>query len=208
MKHTLLSIALSLQAGIAAMAATNDVASPDGRLVVTVGDEGGRIFYSVKYDGKPMIEKSSLGLKANIGDFSTGLRERAVSTKQTDTTYTMRGTKASKVRYVANQMGIIYENAGKDLMTVTFNVSDNDVAFRYTFPQQGETACMVVESEAWAVDGIHKPAGRPDDRLEAHKTQLRRGLLGRRAAHRQVAVRAGLRVPGAVPRGRRRLGAT
>ncbi len=83
MKHTLLSIALSLQAGIAAMAATNDVASPDGRLVVTVGDEGGRIFYSVKYDGKPMIEKSSLGLKANIGDFSTGLRERAVSTKQT-----------------------------------------------------------------------------------------------------------------------------
>ena len=150
MKHTLLSIALSLQAGIAAMAATNDVASPDGRLVVTVGDEGGRIFYSVKYDGKPMIEKSSLGLKANIGDFSTGLRERAVSTKQTDTTYTMRGTKASKVRYVANQMGIIYENAGKDLMTVTFNVSDNDVAFRYTFPQQGETACMVVESEATA----------------------------------------------------------
>ena len=156
MKHTLLSIALSLQAGIAAMAATNDVASPDGRLVVTVGDEGGRIFYSVKYDGKPMIEKSSLGLKANIGDFSTGLRERAVSTKQTDTTYTMRGTKASKVRYVANQMGIIYENAGKDLMTVTFNVSDNDVAFRYTFPQQGETACMVVESEATAFRGSRR----------------------------------------------------
>ena len=51
MKHTLLSIALSLQAGIAAMAATNDVASPDGRLVVTVGDEGGRIFDAVKNVG-------------------------------------------------------------------------------------------------------------------------------------------------------------
>ena len=35
-------------------------------------------------------------------------------------------------------------------MTVTFCVSNNDVAFRYTFPQQGETACMVVEGEATA----------------------------------------------------------
>lgn len=147
MRQTLLTVALLLQLGIAAVAATNRVTSPDGRLEVTVGDEGGRIFYSVKYDGKPMIERSALGLRADIGDFSTGLRERSVSTKRTESTYTMRNAKASEMHYVANQMGIIYENADKHLMTVTFNVSDNAVAFRYTFPQQGETACMVVDSE-------------------------------------------------------------
>ena len=151
MNEKLLSaIFMAAMSGQCALAATHEVKSPDGRLVLTVTDEGGRAYYSVKYDGKQMLGRSQLGLKANIGDFSTGLRERAVSDKHTDTTYTMRGTKASTVRYVANQMGIIYENAKKDLMTVTFNVSDNDVAFRYTFPQQGETACMVVESEATA----------------------------------------------------------
>ena len=150
MKRNHILLALALWAGTAATAATNTVTSPDGRLTVTLGDEAGRIFYSVAYDGKPMLGRSALGLKANIGDFSTGLSERAVSKKRIDTTYTMRGAKASKVRYVANLMGIIYENAKKDLMTVTFCVSNNDVAFRYTFPQQGETACMVVEGEATA----------------------------------------------------------
>ena len=150
MRHFFPTVMLLFAAGGCALAGVNSVSSPDGRLVVTVEEDGGRAYYSVKYDGKQMLGRSQLGLKANIGDFSTGLRERAVSKKQTDTTYTMRGTKASTVRYVANQMGIIYENAKKDLMTVTFNVSDNDVAFRYTFPQQGETACMVVESEATA----------------------------------------------------------
>ena len=150
MKRNHLLLALALWAGTAATAATNTVTSPDGRLTVTLGDEAGRIFYSVAYDGKPMLGRSALGLKADIGDFSTGLSERAVSKKRIDTTYTMRGAKASKVRYVANLMGIIYENAKKDLMTVTFCVSNNDVAFRYTFPQQGETACMVVEGEATA----------------------------------------------------------
>lgn len=150
MKRNHLLLALALWAGTAATAATNTVTSPDGRLTVTLGDEAGRIFYSVAYDGKPMLGRSALGLKADIGDFSTGLSERAVSKKRIDTTYTMRGAKASKVRYVANLMGVIYENAKKDLMTVTFCVSNNDVAFRYTFPQQGETACMVVEGEATA----------------------------------------------------------
>ena len=150
MRHTLLTIALAAGCCAPASAATHDVASPDGRLVVTVGDEGGHIFYSVRYDGRLMLGRSALGLRTSIGDFSAGLRQRSVSTKQTDTVYTMRGTKASRVRYVANQIGLIYENADRNLMTVTFNVSDNDVAFRYTFPQQGETACMVVESEATA----------------------------------------------------------
>ena len=66
MKRNHLLLALALWAGTAATAATNTVTSPDGRLTVTLGDEAGRIFYSVAYDGKPMLGRSALGLKADI----------------------------------------------------------------------------------------------------------------------------------------------
>lgn len=148
MRRTLFSGLLLLQACVAAVAATNRVASPDGRLVVTVGDEGGRVYYSVSYDGKSMIERSALGLKANIGDFSTSLVQTSVDSSRVEKTYTMHNAKVSQISYEARQLRVTYANGKRQHMTVTFNVSDNDVAFRYSFPQQGETACMVVNEEA------------------------------------------------------------
>lgn len=127
-----------------------EVASPDGRLVVTVEDDGGRALYSVTYDGRVMVERSSLGLRADIGDFSAALTQTGHASGKIDTTYVMRNAKASSIRYKANTLDIYYENAGKQRMTINFRVADNDVAFRYSFPMQGETACMVVESEATA----------------------------------------------------------
>lgn len=150
MKTSLLTIALSCTMALAAQAGNIDVTSPDGKLVVTVADEGGRAFYSLKYNGKQMLERSALGLKSNIGDFSAGLSQTGQQTKNIDETYTMRGTKTSKVHYVANQLDVEYTNAKKQKMTVTFRVANNDVAFRYSFPQEGDRACMVVSDEATA----------------------------------------------------------
>lgn len=147
MRHLLLTIALLLSTGIAAIADSRIVSSPDGKLLVTIEDEGGSVFYSVKYAGKQMLERSSLGMKTNIGDFSTGLTLKSTDETKVDETYKMRGTKASSAHYKASQIGLVYENAKKQQMTITFNVSDNDIAFRYSFPQQGETACMVVSEE-------------------------------------------------------------
>ena len=41
--------------GLPMVAKEEQVASPDGRLVVTVSDEGGKPTYSVKYDGVPFL---------------------------------------------------------------------------------------------------------------------------------------------------------
>lgn len=147
MRRILLATSLMLLAVVPVNAETVAVKSPDGKLVVTVEDEGGKAFYSVKYNEKTMLERSALGLKANIGDFSAGLKQTGKAGKAIDDHYTMRGTKASEVHYVANEMNIDYENGNKQRMTVTFRVSNNDVAFRYAFPQTGETACMVVSEE-------------------------------------------------------------
>jgi hypothetical protein len=49
------------------------MSSPDGQLVVNVSCEGGRLYYDATLDGQQMMEKSALGLKTSIGDFTRDL---------------------------------------------------------------------------------------------------------------------------------------
>lgn len=146
-KNFLLTIALSFVFTIGMYAEDKTVTSPDGQLAVTISNDGGKAFYSVSYNNKTMVETSRLGLKANIGDFSDGLTLNGSDTKHISESYEMRNAKASHINYEANQLNLKFTNGKKQQMTVTFNVSNNDVAFRYSFPQQGETACMAVNEE-------------------------------------------------------------
>lgn len=150
MKNLFLTIMLALLPGVMATAETKTVSSPDGKLVVTIDSENGKAFYSVKYNNKQMIERSQLGVVANIADFTNGLTLVKTDEKRIDETYSLRTAKTSKVHYQANQLNLTYDTKQKHQMVVTFNVANNDVAFRYSFPQTGETSCMVVNGEATA----------------------------------------------------------
>ncbi|MBR2034905.1 MAG: glycoside hydrolase family 97 N-terminal domain-containing protein [Prevotella sp.] len=105
--------AAALFACIAAMADTKTVSSPDGKLIVTIDSEDGKAFYSVKYNDKQMVERSALGLKANIADFSSGLTLRKADEKRIDENYTLLTVKASAVHYVANQLNLTYDTKQK-----------------------------------------------------------------------------------------------
>ena len=148
MRNLFLTIMLALLPGVMATAETKTVSSPDGKLVVTIDSENGKAFYSVKYNNKQMIERSQLGVVANIADFTNGLTLKKADEKSIDETYSLRTAKTSNVHYQANQLNLTYDTKRKHQMVVTFNVSNNDVAFRYSFPQTGETSCMVVDGEA------------------------------------------------------------
>lgn len=150
MKNLFLTIMLALLPGVMATAETKTVSSPDGKLVVTIDSENGKAFYSVKYNNKQMIERSQLGVDANIADFTNGLKLVKTDEKSIDETYSLRTAKTSKVHYLANQLNLTYDTKQKHQMVITFNVANNDVAFRYSFPQTGETSCMVVGGEATA----------------------------------------------------------
>lgn len=150
MKNLFLTIMLALLPGVMATAETKTVNSPDGKLVVTIDSENGKAFYSVKYNNKQMIERSQLGVDANIADFTNGLTLVKTDEKRIDETYSLRTAKTSKVHYQANQLNLTYDTKQKHQMVVTFNVANNDVAFRYSFPQTGETSCMVVNGETTA----------------------------------------------------------
>ena len=49
------------------------VSSPDGKLAVNVSLENGKPSYNISLNGKTFLNKSPLGLKTNVGDFTEGL---------------------------------------------------------------------------------------------------------------------------------------
>ena len=112
------------------------VSSPDGQLVVNVSCEGGRLYYDATLDGQQMMEKSALGLKTSIGDFTRDLSTVNCQLSTVNSSYSMRGTKASSHDYKATKAVIDIENKDHQRFSIIFQVSNNDIAFRYAIPRQ------------------------------------------------------------------------
>ena len=112
------------------------VSSPNGSLVVTVSDAEGKLSYTATLDGKQMLAPSALGLQTSLGDLT---KELSIVNSQLSTvanSYSMRGTKASKVDYKANALTINLQNKDGVKFCILFQVSDNDIAYRYQMPRQ------------------------------------------------------------------------
>ena len=132
-----------------ASALEKKVASPGGKLVVTVNDNNGKPTYQVSLDGKVFLENSALGLNTNIGDFTQGMTMSEVSeVKAINDSYQLDRIKKSHVDYHANQQVMTFTKDGKKVYDIIFQVSDHDVAFRYKLYPQGDTRCLVVNQEA------------------------------------------------------------
>ena len=149
MKNRLKGFAFVLTTVVSSLTAQNVVVNgPDGKLQVTVScSEGGEASYSLVYNGKQMLESSPLGLETNLGSFIKGMKLTGHREKQIDTTYTQSRIKASRIHYRANELVCSFANDKGQKADVTFRVSNNDVAFRYTLPRQGDTGSIVVDGE-------------------------------------------------------------
>ena len=121
---------------LTASAREDAISSPDGKLVVTVSDDGPCATYAVKYDGRQVLLPSPLGFKADFGDFTQKLRITTSRMGGADRLYQMHQTKRSWMHYVAAQLFVSFKNAAGQKITVEFSVSNNDVAFRYHIPRQ------------------------------------------------------------------------
>ncbi len=123
------------------------VTSPDGNLKVTIMVEQGIPVYSVSYDGKFFLEKSPLGLITNEGDFSKNIKIVSSATGTVDKEFTQTKIKQSFIHYKANTLKCTFTNTGKKQISVLFQVSNNDIAFRYELPKWGDTRACVVQKE-------------------------------------------------------------
>ena len=149
MKNRLKGFAFVLAAFVSSLGAQNVVVdSPDGKLRIEVScAEGGELSYSLSYDGKQMLQTSPLGLETNVGNFTKGMKLTGHRNSSIDTFYVQSRIKTSRVHYHANELICSLANGKGQKMDVTFRVSNNDVAFRYTLPRQGEMGCVVVNAE-------------------------------------------------------------
>jgi hypothetical protein len=125
-----------------------EAASPDGQLQLNVHIENGKPVYTVSYKGKPMLENSPLGLTTNEGDFSSDMSFVESVTGVVDKKYVQDRIKQSNITYNANTLKCTFSNADGKQIAVLFQVSNNDIAFRYELPKWGETRACVVEKEA------------------------------------------------------------
>jgi hypothetical protein len=119
--------------------AQNVVKSPDGKLNVTVSIANGKPFYSISYNQKSFLENSPLGLKTNVGDFTTGLdlQPNPIQNK-IEEKYELPNIKQREVHYEANEAVFSFTKDSKPAIDVVFRVSNNNVAFQYKIHPQKE----------------------------------------------------------------------
>ena len=134
MRKVLLSILLT--SSVLAWAGDVTVSSPDGRLVVNVNDKAGRVYYDASFDGVQVLQPSALGLKTSLGDLTKDLSMVNSQSSMVNEQYTMRGTKASSANYEANTLTIDLQNKDGVAFSICFQVSNNNIAFRYAMPRQ------------------------------------------------------------------------
>lgn len=145
-----------LLGSLSADAQNFQISSPDGNLKVKLTLDNGKLFYRVLLGEREMLKQSPLGLRGNGVDLTSALISKENRTQLIDETYRETKIKKSTIRYLANELVCSFENAKKNILEVTFRVSNNDIAFRYRIPQTGELANLTIEDE---ISGFHFPVG-------------------------------------------------
>ncbi len=116
------------------------VQSPDGHLTLTVFLKGDAPYYNLDLYGTTFLEDSPLGLSTSIGDFTQGLQMVSHDVQEVNETYQMSNAKFSNRKYEASMLTSKFANSTNDTLSITFKVSNNDVAFSYgIIPGNGQT---------------------------------------------------------------------
>lgn len=123
------------------------IVSPDRNLLVSVFLKEGTIHYNIHYKGKVILEDSPLGIITNVSDFSKELQFIEKKEQIVNKIYSEPKIKKSRVEYQANEVVSSYQTPQGERITLTFLVSNNDIAFNYGLAQNGEIARCVIEKE-------------------------------------------------------------
>lgn len=115
------------------------VASPDGRNVMSVDTEEGRLRYAVQRDGRNVIMPSRLGFEfRGAPALAEGLRITDTARNSVDQTWTQPWGEVARVRDHHNELRVSVEESAAPgrRFDVVFRAFDDGVAFRYEVPAQ------------------------------------------------------------------------
>src|SRR5437660_9920875 len=124
------------------------VASPDGRNVVTVQVREGRLTYALERDGRAVLLPSGLGFEFRG---APTLRDSLVLTDSArasaDDTWTQPWGEVARVRDHHNELKVSVAESGglQRQFTVAFRVFNDGVGFRYEVPEQPNLGAFVIQ---------------------------------------------------------------
>jgi hypothetical protein len=128
--------------------------SPDKSIVLNVFlSASGEIQYGVKKTGISVVEPSALGVMMKGHDFTRGMKLITTSkpVRITDS-YQTKNAKKSSILYQANQLVLSFVNEEKKKMEIIFRLSNDGLAFRYSFPWVKNNETIVKELSSFAFD--------------------------------------------------------
>ncbi len=140
MLHKVLLLLCLHTIAIAATAQANKpitLSSPNGRIIVTVTNTNGKLYYSCNYKGKPILNNSQLGIQFKDDDnqsYVNGIRIKSTSTsKHNETWNTVWGYNAKVVdNYNALTVACTVQGADAgSTYAVEFKAFNEGIAFRY-----------------------------------------------------------------------------
>lgn len=183
MKRILFST-LMLLSGIVTLYADEQQTSPDGRMKLTFDVVGGVPTYQVDFNGKKIINPSTLGLQLAKGgaDLMDGFTQTKVERSSFDETWTPVWGEESKIRNNYNELAVTLtqksdaqkkqtfdgkstETKGDRTIILRFRVYDDGVGFRYEFPRQDNLVYFSLKEEKtqFAMTGDHTAWWIPGD---------------------------------------------
>lgn len=123
------------------------IKSPDEKLELEVFLKSGEATYRVSFKNETVLESSRLGLKTNITDYSEALNFEDSKTDTVEKNYTSKKLKASEMSYHANQLICTFSNQKGQEFDVVFQISNNNIAFKYHLKKYSDTIAHVVSKE-------------------------------------------------------------
>jgi alpha-glucosidase len=123
------------------------IKSPNTKIVVDFRlTSSGRAFYSVSNSGSIILKQSKLGIVRNDDDFSTNLTLDSVSSVSVvSDNYTLLHGKRLKCNYTGNKCVYYLKNINSKRLEIIFQVSNDGVAFRYSFPEKTDTTLKIIK---------------------------------------------------------------
>lgn len=128
--------------------------SPDKSIALNLYlSASGEIQYGVKKSGVNVIQPSALGVMMKGHDFTKGLKLGTISKpEQIADSYQTRNAKKSSILYRANQLVMSFINKEEKKMDIIFRLSNDGLAFRYSFPWVENSETILKESTSFAFD--------------------------------------------------------
>ncbi|RZJ26218.1 MAG: glycoside hydrolase family 97 protein, partial [Flavobacterium sp.] len=140
--------------------------SPSKQITLSFSLDAGVPTYKVDYKGKPIILKSSLGVKLKgTTDLASGFKVADSKTRSfNETWHPVLGEQSDIVNHY-NELTVFLQQDNGRKMNIIFRAFDEGIAFRYEFPKQKDLNYFIISDEVsqFNLTGDHKTFWLPGD---------------------------------------------